>query len=204
MAEDTSLSANEDNSTLVILRKMRLLLSNEMNMPLDRVREAQRLLSFIESIFKSSATGAVFLYLLDRGAATSWLLQVDLEIPEATAYRALKRLRSMGLITPEWRITTKRKEKGGPRPTVWALLDAHKNDVALAARDHHRARSPNYRVAEGFVQYLLEECIHNKETTYKRILEHAIARLDISTQRARDVSELAANILLEQGIKVWR
>jgi len=186
-----------------MIRKMKLLLYDESDNPLDKVREAQRLLSFMESIFASGTTGAVFLYLLDRGAATSWLLQVNLEIPEATAYQALKRLRAMELITPEWRIPRQKHSKGGPRPMVWALLDASTEDVARAARDHQRAQSPNYRVAEEFVQHLLTDVIKD-EITYKQILQEARDNLTISTQRIRDVSELAATILHEKGIKVWR
>lgn len=197
------LSRNEDNPSIDIIRKMKLLLYNESIMPLDRVREAQRLLSFIESIFKSGSTGEVFLYLLDRGAATSWLIQVDLEIPEPTAYRALKRLRAMGLVTPEWRIPKEKKSGGGPRPMVWALLDSSKEDVARAVRDHRRALSPNYRVAEEFVQYLIKDFIRD-DITKTRMREIARIKLDMSIQRTLDVVELAATILTEKGIKVWR
>ena len=70
---------------------------------------------------------------------TAWLLQVNLGIPDPSIYRALKRLRAMGLITPEWRIPKQTKSKGGPRSTVWALLDAHQEDVARAVRDHNKA-----------------------------------------------------------------
>lgn len=204
------LSPNDNNSQIIMIRKMKLLISNDNGNSLDKVREAQRLLSFIESIFKSSSTGETFLYLLDRGATTAWLLQVNLEIPGPSAYRALKRLRVMGLVTPEWRIPNRRLRsrkpghaKGGPRAMVWALLDASKEDVARAVRDHRRALSPNYRVAEEFVQYLLEDCIM-EDITYKRILQYGLERLDMSKQRVRDVSQMAANILSEQGIKVWR
>jgi len=197
------LARNEDNSDIINIGKMRLLLSNESINPLDRVKEAQRLLSFIESIFKSGSTGAVFMYLLDRGAATAWLLQVNLELNEATVYRSLKRLRAMGLVTPEWRIPKQKRSRGGPRPMVWALLDASIEDVAHAARDHQRALSPNYRVAEELVQQLLPECIQ-KEITYTKIMKEAGNKLAGSNQRIRDISELASIILKENGIRVWR
>lgn len=182
---------------------MKLLFYNENNLPLDRVREAQQLFSLLHSIFKSETTGAVFMYLLDRGAATSWVLQVNLEIPEATVYQALRRLRRMELITPEYRIPKGRLEKGGPKAMVWALLTATPENVADAARDHRRALSPNYRVAEEFVQYLLEECIQD-DITERQILEHAKHKLTMNSQRIRDVTELSATILREKGIKVWR
>ena len=198
MAKAQLLLENEDNSK--IIQKMKLLLS-ESDMPLDRARESQRLLHFFESIFKSGATGAIFMYLLNRGAATSWLLQVNLEIPEPTAYQALKRLRAMRLITPEMKITRKRYGKGGPRPIVWALLTATTDDIAYAIRDHHRTLSPNYRVAEEFMQSLLPE-IQDK-ITYKMLLLKA-QKLDMSKKRILEVSELTAIILKEKGISVQR
>jgi len=197
------LSSNESNSQKIMIEKMKLLLYDESNNPLDRVKEAQRLLSFLKSIFMSPTTGAVFMYLLDHGAASSWVLQVNLEIPEPTAYQALKRLRSMQLITPEMKITRKRYGKGGPRPIVWALITATTDDVACAVRDHHRSLSPNYRVAEEFVQALLPE-IHQEQITYTMLLLKANQSLEMSKQRIRDVTELAALCLQEKGIKVWR
>lgn len=203
MDREELLSPNESNPHIEFILKMKLLLYNEGTNPLDRVQEAQRLLSYLESIFSSGSTGAVFLYLLDRGAATSWLIQVDLEIPEQTVFKVLKRLRALELITPEWRVPKSMHSKGGPRPIVWALLDSSTEDVARAARDHQRAMSPNYRVAEKFVQYLLKDFVRD-EITYREILQHAKGKLDMSTQRIRDVSELTAVILKEKGIKVWR
>ncbi len=203
MVKKGILSRDESNPHILIISKMKLILYNESINPLDRVREAQRLLSFLESIFKSPATGKVFFYLLGRGAATSWLIQVDLGLPEATTFRALKMLRAMELITPEWRIPKSKHSPSGPRPLVWALLGSSKEDVARAARDHQRAMSPNYRVAEDFVQYLLEDFVRD-EITYKEILQHAKGKLEMSTQRIRDISQLAATILTEKGIKVWR
>ncbi len=144
------------------------------------------------------------MYLLDRGATTSWLLQVDLEIPEATAYRTLKRLRALELITPEWKIPNSKNSRGGPRPHVWALLDSTSEDVARAARDHQRALTPYYRVAEDFVQYLLEECYIRDEITYMQLMKEAKLKLDMPNQTIRSVSQLAATILSERGIKVWR
>jgi len=134
-------SRNGDNSKIELIRKMRLLLDNDE--PLDRIRESRQLFSFFDHIFRSGATGKVFMHLLSRGATTAWLLQVDLEIPEATVYQALKRLRTMELITPEYRIPKGKHSRGGPRSVVWALLTATPEEVAWAARDHRRVHSPS-------------------------------------------------------------
>ena len=196
-------SRNESNPLIIMLQKMKLLLLYESDNPLERALEAQRLFSLFNNIFKSSTTGLIFLYLLEHGAASAWLLQVNLEIPEPTTYQALKRLRALKLITPEMRITRKRYSKGGPRPIVWALLTATTDDVATAVRDHHRSLSPNYRVAEKFIQALLPE-IQQNEITYRELLLKAKQNLNMSKQRIRDVTELAALCLKEKGVRVWR
>ncbi len=201
-----TLSRNESNPVSIYIQKMKLLSLNISTNPLERARDAHRLLSFLESIFCSKATGTVFMYLLGRGAATSWLIQVDLELPEATAYRALKRLRALKIITETWKIPKHRESRGGPRPKVWALVGASTEEVARAARDHQRALTPYYRVAEEFVQYLLEEVIsHSRDNdiTHMKIMQEAQLILAEPAQTRRSISQLAASILTEQGIKVW-
>jgi len=185
---------------------MKLLFYNESTNSLDRVREARKILSLIESIFNSGSTGEVLLYLLDRGAATAWLLQVDLELPEATVYRTLKRLRSMDLVVDAIKVHNIKGSRGGPRPIVWALQGAHTEDVARAMRDHHRALSPKYRVAEQFVQTVIEPYLKRNTQVngidYKQIFNFVSE--EETPFHIGDIAELAATILHDQGVKVWR
>ena len=124
----------------IIIQKLKSLLSESDN-PEDRKRDSQSVLFFIQRIFTSKVTGAVFMYFLVHGATTAWLLQVNLRIPEASVYRALKRLRALGIVTPEMRIPKQRHSQGGPRTVVWSLIDSHIDDVARAVRDHEKARA---------------------------------------------------------------
>ena len=78
-----------------------LLLRNEDNDLATTLKNIQELLSFSEKIFSSSAVAETFLYFCLHGAATVWVLQNELNIPEATTYRAVKRLRSMSPLTPK-------------------------------------------------------------------------------------------------------
>jgi len=201
-----TLSSNENNSVLKLIRKMKLLFYNESDNPLNRVREARRILSFIESIFNSVATGEIFLYFLDRGAATAWLLQVDLELPEATVYRSLKQLRARGIIVYALKVSRHRGSRGGPRPIVWALQEAHTGDIAHAIRSHQRSLSPKYRVAEELVQTVIKDHLERtpqpEEITHRMIL--SVIRGHSEPYHTRDIADLAATILREQGIKVWR
>jgi len=61
-------------------------------------------------------------------------------MPEATAYRALKQLRTLGFIAPALKVSKVRHSKGGPRPTIWALEDASQEEVARAYHEMRRSR----------------------------------------------------------------
>lgn len=82
----------------------------------------------------------VFTYFCLHGASTSWILQCELDMPEATAYRALKQLRTLGFIAPALKVSKVRHSKGGPRPTIWALEDASQEEVARAYHEMRRSR----------------------------------------------------------------
>ena len=201
-----TLAQNESNPVYDIIRKFKLLLSNGGDMGLEEVMEAQRFLSFAESIFKSSSTSKVFIYALRMGAFTAWDLQVHLDIPEATVYRALKRLRRLGAVEKVTRITRQGRMdrgKGGPRPVVWAILGADEKQVVDAYHRHLRSVSPKYRVAEKWVQGFLED-YEEKDVEYKMILDKVYhCRFDYPYHPG-DIANLAAVILKDRGLRVWR
>jgi len=93
------------------------------------------LLRLTEGVFGYPSASAVFLHLCQRGASTTYVLVRELGLPEATIYRAVKRLRSLNLIESAMRVSDP-GSRGGPRPVVWALKDASHEDVARAARRH--------------------------------------------------------------------
>ncbi|GAI17369.1 unnamed protein product [marine sediment metagenome] len=78
-----------------------------------------------------------FTYFCLHGAATAWNLRNELDMPEATAYRALKQLKILGFIVPALKVSKITHSKGGPRPTVWALDGASQEEVARA---YHETR----------------------------------------------------------------
>lgn len=197
-------SSNEDDSQIIMIQKMKLLLSSESTMPLDRVREAQRLLSFIANIFNSKATGEAFMYFLDQGAATAWILQVHLEMPQGTAYRVLKRLRAMGLIEEALILSNQMSSKGGPRTRMYALKGADSTEVAKAIRTHHRALSPKYRHAEKLIQSPLIVSRMDLLNEVKRTDLLEIAKEKLPGSMRVDVVQIAMEILVEQGVRVLR
>ncbi|GAI00023.1 unnamed protein product, partial [marine sediment metagenome] len=63
------------------------------------------ILSKLRSIFGSKAVSEVFTYFCLHDATTGWALQKELDMPEATAYRALKQLRTLGFIVPALKVS---------------------------------------------------------------------------------------------------
>ena len=196
---------DESNFHSYIALYRKLLLLNEENNLATTLTNIQELLSFSEKIFSSSAVAEAFLYFCLHGAATAWVLQNELNTPEASVYRALKRLRSLGIVVPAVKVSRKMNSKGGPRPTVWALESSSTDEIARALRLHYQMLSPKYRIAEEVAQTILDEYITKRnvsEVTYREIIIQ-VKELKMPFS-APDIAELAADYLNEKGIKVWR
>jgi len=97
--------------------------------------DSVRILSEIRSIFGSKAVSKIFIYFCLHGAATAWELQRELDMAEATTYRALSHLKSLGFITPALKVSKFRHSKGGPRPIVWAIEGASQEEVTRAYQE---------------------------------------------------------------------
>jgi hypothetical protein len=182
-----------------------LLILNEKNDLATTLKNIQELMSFSEKIFSSSAVSEAFLYFCLNGATTAWVLQCELGMPEATVYRALKRLRAMSVVVPALKVSKVKRSKGGPRPTVWALDSATPDEVSKALRLHYKMLSPKFRVAEEIAQTILEdyqEAGKPLEINYRDIMGQ-VKSLKIPF-KGPDIADLAAQYLHERGIKVWR
>ena len=119
---------------------------------------------------------------------------------------SLKRLRKLEIIFPATKVLGKQHKRGGPRPTVWCLQGAEPTKVAEAIIKHNRALSPKYRIAEEFVQGILEPYLrrnsHAKGITYLQIV--TLTRGHTAPYQNRDIAEISAKIIEVQGIQVWR
>jgi predicted transcriptional regulator len=196
-------SENNFAKYVEIFRK--LLLLNEKNDLATTLKNIQELMSFSEKIFSSSAVSESFLYFCLHGAATAWVLQCELNMPEATVYRALKRLRAMGVVVPALKVSKVQRSKGGPRPTVWSIETATPDEVSSALKHHYRMLSPKFRVAEEIAQTILDEFSETgrpMEINYRDIMTQ-VKELKIPF-KSPDIADLAAQYLHEKGIKVWR
>ena len=182
-----------------------LLLLNEKNDLATTLKNIQELMGFSEKIFSSGAVSETFLYFCLNGASTAWVLQCELNMPEATVYRALKRLRAIGVLVPALKVSKVKRSKGGPRPTVWAIDTASPDEVSSALRLHYKMLSPKFRIAEEVAQTILDEYQEAGkplEINYRDIMGQ-VKSLKIPF-KGPDIAELAAQYLHERGIKVWR
>ena len=199
------LPANErDPREYVLIFKQLVHYDESINLS-TKLSSLHALLSFIESIFTSRSTAETFLYFCLKGAATSWTLQSELNMPESTSHRALKRLRSVGVIEPATRIAKLRDSRGGPRPVVWALLESTKEEIAGAVRLHLRLLSPKYRLAREAAQTIMDDYLAPRQ-----VMEISYREIMIRVKEMRmpymtpDIAQLAAQYLHERGVTVWR
>ncbi len=199
------ISYRESNFSKFIELYRKLLLLNEKNNITATIKNIQELLSFSEKIFSSPAIAEAFLFFCIRGASTAWVLQNELNIPEATVYRALKRLRSLNIVIPALKVSKIRNSKGGPRPIVWALEGTSSEEIAKALRNHYKMLSPKFRVAEKVAQTIIDEYI-----TKQNVLEISYREVVVKVKemhipfKTSDIATLAATYLHEMGVKVWR
>lgn len=196
---------HDSNSQYNILNELKLILLKDRDNLSERVVRAEKLLSAFSNIFATKHTGRVFIYLLERGACTSYILQVHLDISVANTYRCLRRLEKLGFSHQIRRIPKHLNKKGGPRPFVWALTGATTNDIASAIQLHYRSQSPKYRVAEELASTFLTDYIFKRgidEIGYSELRDYVRTHnLPFVTS---DIAEIAADYLTEQGVKVWR
>jgi len=196
---------HESNSNTDKIRRFKLLFSKNRTNRADNLRDAREILSIGETIFKNRSNAEVFYYFSYFGAATAWVLQNELSMPEATVYRVLKLFRVKGYIHPAIKLSKIKNSKGGPRPIVWALNGASKDEISRAILLHHRILSPKYRVAEEVAQTILEDYMKKRkveEVSYREIL--IVVREMRIPFKTPDIADLAAQYLHERGIKVWR
>ncbi len=113
-------------------------LFREMFSGIQRENSLDEWFSFLINVSSSKSTLKIFLYFCRHGASTAWILQNELDIPEATVYRALTKLKSLCIVVPAIKVSRRRNVRGGPRSTVWALENSSTDETVDALRLHHQ------------------------------------------------------------------
>jgi len=188
-----------------IIRAFKIILTSGSIISGTPLAHERKILAACGRIFRSEQMGQAFLYLCRHGAATGWLLQVQLGFSETGAHRVLRKLKALGVVEPILKVPQRRMRRSGPMPTIWGLV-GHCSDeeVARAVTLHYRALSPKYRAAEKVAQTILDEFTEDRplEVRYIDIMQKVRAmKIPYS---GPDIADLAAQYLHEKGIKIWR
>jgi hypothetical protein len=194
------------NPVFYIIRVFKLLLHNGKNMLGGGLGYERELLQVCRKIFASEPTGETFLYMCKYGAATAWVLEVQLSMSTATVYQVIKRLQGMGVVEPVLRVPNQFKRKGGPLPRLWGLAGYWSDEeAARAVTLHYRSLSPKYRAAEKAAQAILDDFIKTggpMEISYVDIFSKVKAKK--IPYASSDITQMVALYLHEHGVKVWR
>ena len=100
-------------------------------------------LSTLRTIFGGDAIAEIFTYMCLHGAATPWVLECKMHLPESSVYGALKRLRAAGIVKPTSKIFKLKRSTGGRRVSIWALEGATRIEVNAARRLHQKTPRPH-------------------------------------------------------------
>jgi len=164
-------------------------------------RDYQNSLKTLTRLIRSVNLRRVALYFIHQGAATDLILQQRLRISGASVRWARRELAVLGVIETALPLRAER----GRRAVVWMIPDASPPQIRDAAILHTRLKSPKYRVAEEVAQTILDNYLSKKtslEITYREIvLQIKHLSLPFSTP---DIADLAAQVLHEKGVRIWR
>jgi hypothetical protein len=196
----------QKNPVFYIIRFFRLLLRNWKNNSGGGLGYERELLQVCRKIFASEPTGEVFLYMCKNGAATAWVLEVQLSMSTTTVYEVIKRLRGESIVEPVLRVPNQVKRKGGPLPRLWGLSGYWSDEEAARAITlHYRSLSPKYRAAEKVAQAILDD-FYKKGKPLELRYSDIFARIKVMNipYAAHDIAEMTSLYLHERGVKIWR
>lgn len=163
----------------------------------------QKLLSYLGSIFRSGATGKIFLFFIRNGAATAWTLQHHLSVSEARVYSSLRNLCALGMVEQIRTIRRVDLVRGGPKPKVWGLIGCEPQEVAEAIVLHRRSKSPKYLHAEEVAQAVMKSFTKRglEEISWRELLIEV--RRHEKPYHIKDIADITSTILSDRGFKVW-
>ena len=193
------LSANESNPQYNNKTDFKLLLLND-NINLKKNSALiLGILTKYESILGSAATRKAFMFFLEQGASTIPYYIASQNVIDQTAYRVVRRLKKEGIIQPVYKIKT--SKQGGPKSTVYGLVDCTQQEIQFAVANHNRLNNVLYKQIEYVYQLTLSD-VENQAIQYMKIVN--LARRHSAGFAFIDVADETAKKLTLEGIKVWR
>ena len=202
--EDELLAPDGGNPVLYITRVFKLLFTLRGCNSLEEAVHTLKLLSLLGGIFASESTAKAFSFFIKNGAATAWVLQVQLGLSESRTYSSIRTLTALGFVEEIRKFRAIDRVRGGPRPKMWGIMDCSQEQVVEAISLHSRCKSPKYRQAESVVQEILETYLipYRVKSITRNDLLTRIRRFG-KPYRADDIVQIAIPLLEKNGVKVW-
>lgn len=175
----------------------------------DPVKKIKDLLSYFENIVTSKNRKKIYLYILEKKAATPQCIVEDLGIPEQSVYRELKHFARKGIL--EYAIKPRHiKKLTGSNPGIISLPNCDKTYIQEAIKRDRIRKHPKSQLVYRITQLILDEYfIDNKpkEIHYTSIVGTVRQQCkdyhDLSNE-INNFSDEIAQVLHMRGIKVWR
>ena len=175
-----------------------IIYNNRSNLKLSTL-ELSEILQNYESIMANKGRRVVYFYFLNHVAATGGQIILDINMPEGSTYSHLKWLSSKGYIEGHGKITS--YKKGGPKPVLYALPGASKEQLARVILKIRKSNQPMYSLVTELTQLLWEDVV-DMEIQFQKILW-------LSKKNGRGfhflgIADLIAKELQTHGVKVLK
>ena len=168
----TTLSPDERVPQYNIIIDLITLLSYDESVPYNPLKKIDELFSFFERVAKSKNRSAIMKYLLQNTAASPTCIRDDLNIPECSIYRELKKLDKWGYIETPIPTSYNWKRKGYATGIV--ALPIYKPEDLIEARTREVERTkPQAKMVQKAYQLILEEFTDKPDlATRNNIIKH--------------------------------
>lgn len=192
------LSQNLSNSPNTITKEKKLILYYLSNFLFLDPTQLKELLKNYESIMEKRGRRTVYFYFLENIAATGALIMAETGLSEPGAYGHMKWLYQNGFIEAHAKVRS--LKKGGPRPVLYSLPGASKEQLARAILKIRKSRTQSYKLVLELTQLIWED-IQDMETQMSKIVY--LSRKHSSGFHFMDVAKLVARELKEKGVTIW-
>lgn len=193
------LTQNVSNSHNIIYKENSMILYNNRTNLFLGPAELRELLIHYQSIMEIRGRRMVYLYFLENIATTGSLIAAETKLSEQRTYCQLKWLCQNKFIEAHAKVRS--LKKGGPRPVLYALPDASKEQIARAILRVRKSRTQSYKLVLMVTQLMFED-IQDMQTQFSKIIY--LSKRHCKGFHFLGIADLVARELHEKGVKVWR
>ncbi|MFX0211959.1 MAG: hypothetical protein ACFFDT_38645 [Candidatus Hodarchaeota archaeon] len=162
----------------------------------------------VDKIWGTDSIRKTFLYLCNHRAATQFMISKGTNLSIMSVSRAVNYLKKEKLIVEATKVRMA-YSKGGPRPSVWAVINYDPEDVKEACEKHARINTPAFSEANRITQFILDEFLALKPEWLKKQIQYRdiikIIRENSTNYQFSDMAQIVSEQLqVQHGVKIWR